>query len=305
MKTVTIYTDGACSGNPGPGGWGAILEWNGVEKELSGGAADTTNNRMELTGVIRALSCLKEPCVVELYSDSKYVIDALSKGWVYGWKKKGWIKSDKKPALNVDLWQELLPLVARHEVHYHWVKGHASNEKNNRCDQLAVAESNMLDKDGNVPNMDRAMLADACATCAGAVCGTSTVTTFVESSAGVAEGGRTGLASMATAVMFFIAMFLSPVAQLIPTYACAAALIYVGVLMMSNVRNINWDDPAAAVTGFVTVAFMPLTYNISYGIAFGLISYVFVKIFTGKIKDINVGTWIISILFALMFFLTR
>ena len=163
----------------------------------------------------------------------------------------------------------------------------------------------MLDKDGNVPNMDRAMLADACATCAGAVCGTSTVTTFVESSAGVAEGGRTGLASMATAVMFFIAMFLSPVAQLIPTYACAAALIYVGVLMMSNVRNIAWDDPAAAVTGFVTVAFMPLTYNISYGIAFGLISYVFVKIFTGKIKEINVGTWIISILFALMFFLTR
>ena len=169
----------------------------------------------------------------------------------------------------------------------------------------ACSAGNMLDKDGNVPNMDRAMLADACATCAGAVCGTSTVTTFVESSAGVAEGGRTGLASMATAVMFFIAMFLSPVAQLIPTYACAAALIYVGVLMMSNVRNINWDDPAAAVTGFVTVAFMPLTYNISYGIAFGLISYVFVKIFTGKIKDINVGTWIISILFALMFFLTR
>mgnify|MGYP002991453786 CR=1 FL=1 len=169
----------------------------------------------------------------------------------------------------------------------------------------ACSAGNMLDKDGNVPNMDRAMLADACATCAGAVCGTSTVTTFVESSAGVAEGGRTGLASMATAVMFFIAMFLSPVAQLIPTYACAAALIYVGVLMMSNVRNIAWDDPAAAVTGFVTVAFMPLTYNISYGIAFGLISYVFVKIFTGKIKEINVGTWIISILFALMFFLTR
>ena len=141
MKTVTIYTDGACSGNPGPGGWGAILEWNGVEKEISGGAAETTNNRMELTGVIEALSLLKEPCVVELYSDSKYVIDALSKGWVYGWQKKGWIKSDKKPALNVDLWEQLLPLVARHEVHYHWVKGHASNEKNNRCDQLAVAES--------------------------------------------------------------------------------------------------------------------------------------------------------------------
>ena len=142
MKTVTIYTDGACSGNPGPGGWGAILEWNGVEKEISGGAPETTNNRMELTGVIRALELLKESCVVELYSDSKYVIDALSKGWVYGWgRKKGWIKSDKKPALNVDLWEQLLPLIDRHQVHYHWVKGHASNAKNNRCDELAVAES--------------------------------------------------------------------------------------------------------------------------------------------------------------------
>ena len=141
MKTVTIYTDGACSGNPGPGGWGAILEWNGVEKEISGGAPETTNNRMELTGVIRALELLKESCVVELYSDSKYVIDALSKGWVYGWQKKGWIKSDKKPALNVDLWEQLLPLIDRHQVHYHWVKGHATNAKNNRCDELAVAES--------------------------------------------------------------------------------------------------------------------------------------------------------------------
>ena len=141
MKTVTIYTDGACSGNPGPGGWGAILEWNCVEKEISGGAADTTNNRMELIGVIEALSLLKEPCVVELYSDSKYVIDALQKGWVYGWQKKGWIKSDKKPAQNVDLWERLLPLVARHELRCHWVKGHAENAKNNRCDQLAVAES--------------------------------------------------------------------------------------------------------------------------------------------------------------------
>mgnify|MGYP001025185667 CR=1 FL=1 len=169
----------------------------------------------------------------------------------------------------------------------------------------ACAAGNMLTKEGNVPNMDKAMLADAVATCCGAVCGTSTVTTFVESSAGVAEGGRTGLASMATAALFFIAMFLAPVAQLIPTYACAAALIYVGVLMMANVRSIDWDDPAAAVPGFMTVAFMPLTYNISYGIAFGLISYVFIKIFTGKIKEINVGTWIISILFALMFFLTR
>ena len=137
MKTVTIYTDGACSGNPGPGGWGAILDWNGIEKEISGGAPETTNNRMELTGVIEALSLLKEPCVVELYSDSKYVIDALEKGWVYGWKKRGWIKSDKKPALNVDLWERLLPLVARHEVRYHWVKGHAGNPLNERCDTLA------------------------------------------------------------------------------------------------------------------------------------------------------------------------
>ena len=169
----------------------------------------------------------------------------------------------------------------------------------------ACAAGNMLTKDGNVPNMDKAMLADAIATCCGSVCGTSTVTTFVESSAGVAEGGRTGLASMATAALFFIAMFLAPVAQLIPTYACAAALIYVGVLMMSNVRSIDWDDPASAVPGFMTVAFMPLTYNISYGIAFGLISYVFIKLFTGKIKEVNAGTWVITLLFALMFFLTR
>ena len=141
MKTVTIYTDGACSGNPGPGGWGAILEYGGQEKELSGGECNTTNNRMELTGVMMALKSLNQPCIVELYSDSKYVIDALQKGWVYGWQKKGWVKSDKKPALNVDLWQQLLPLIAQHEVHYHWVKGHADNPKNNRCDELAVAQS--------------------------------------------------------------------------------------------------------------------------------------------------------------------
>ena len=141
MKTVTIYTDGACSGNPGPGGWGAILEWNGMEKELSGGAADTTNNRMELSGVIEALRALKEPCAVELYTDSKYVFDAVDKRWVYGWRAKGWVKSDKKPALNVDLWEQLLPLLERHEVRWHWVKGHAENEKNNRCDALAVAQS--------------------------------------------------------------------------------------------------------------------------------------------------------------------
>ena len=140
MKTVTIYTDGACSGNPGPGGWGCILEYQGHEKELSGGEKNTTNNRMELTGVIMGLSALKEPCIVELYSDSKYVLDALQKGWVYGWKKRGWVKSDKKPALNSDLWEQLLGLIAKHEVHYHWVKGHADNPKNNRCDELAVAE---------------------------------------------------------------------------------------------------------------------------------------------------------------------
>ena len=141
MKTVTLYTDGACSGNPGPGGWGAILEYNGYEKELSGGENPTTNNRMELTAVIRGLQALKEPCIVELYSDSKYVIDALEKGWAAGWKKKGWIKSDKKPALNPDLWAVLLSLTERHTLHYHWVKGHADNPKNNRCDELAVEES--------------------------------------------------------------------------------------------------------------------------------------------------------------------
>ena len=141
MKTVTIYTDGACSGNPGPGGWGAILEYNGHERTLSGGAPETTNNRMELTAVIEALKKLKEPCVVELYSDSKYVIDALEKGWARGWKARGWVKSDKKPALNVDLWETLLPLLQTHQVHYHWVKGHSTNSRNNRCDQMAVAES--------------------------------------------------------------------------------------------------------------------------------------------------------------------
>ena len=140
MKTVTLYTDGACSGNPGPGGWGCILEYQGHEKELSGGEESTTNNRMELTGVIMGLSALKEPCAVELYSDSKYVIDALEKGWAWGWKKRGWIKSDKKPALNPDLWEQLLTLVSQHQVTYHWVKGHAQNPKNTRCDELAVGE---------------------------------------------------------------------------------------------------------------------------------------------------------------------
>ena len=141
MKTVTIYTDGACSGNPGPGGWGAILIYGEHKKELSGGEAQTTNNRMELTGVIAALEALKEPCAVELYSDSKYVIDGLGKGWAKGWRARGWVKSDKKPALNPDLWGRLLDLCEKHTVSLHWVKGHAENEFNNRCDQLAVAES--------------------------------------------------------------------------------------------------------------------------------------------------------------------
>ena len=141
MKTVTIYTDGACSGNPGPGGWGAILMYGAHKKELSGGEAQTTNNRMELTGVIAALEALKEPCAVELYSDSKYVIDGLGKGWAKGWRARGWVKSDKKPALNPDLWGRLLDLCEIHTVNLHWVKGHAENEYNNRCDQLAVAES--------------------------------------------------------------------------------------------------------------------------------------------------------------------
>ena len=142
-KTVTVYTDGACSGNPGPGGWGAILRYQGNEKELSGGAAQTTNNRMELLGVISALQALKEPCVVELYSDSKYVVDALEKGWAVGWKKRGWVKSDKKPALNSDLWEILLQLCSLHELHCHWVKGHAENEYNNRCDALATAQRDL------------------------------------------------------------------------------------------------------------------------------------------------------------------
>jgi ribonuclease HI len=146
MKQVTIYADGACSGNPGPGGWGAILEYNGSRKELSGGEKQTTNNRMELTGVITALEALKEPCRVELYSDSKYVVDALQKGWAASWRKKGWIKADKKPALNPDLWEKLLDLAEKHTVTCHWVKGHADNENNNRCDALAVAERDKFSK---------------------------------------------------------------------------------------------------------------------------------------------------------------
>ncbi len=156
-----------------------------------------------------------------------------------------------------------------------------------------------------VPNMDRAMLSDAIASCTGAICGTSTVTTFVEASSGVAAGGRTGLSAIVTAVLFFISLFLSPIAALIPATAYAAALIYVGILMIGCVKDIDWDDPAIALPSFLTVTMMPFTYNISYGIAFGLISHIAIKVATGKIKEVTVGTWVIASFFAAMFFLTH
>lgn len=146
MKEVDIYTDGACSGNPGPGGWGAILRFNGREKEMSGGEKETTNNRMELTGVIEALKALKEPCSVTLWTDSKYVADGLGKGWAAGWKKRGWKKADKKPALNIDLWDELLKLNDIHRIKIQWIKGHNSHPENERCDTMAVAQSQKFSK---------------------------------------------------------------------------------------------------------------------------------------------------------------
>lgn len=169
----------------------------------------------------------------------------------------------------------------------------------------ACARGNMLDEKGEVPNMDKAMLADAVATTTGAICGTSTVTTFVESSAGVAEGGRTGLSSMFTALFFFIAMFLSPVAQLIPGCATAAALIYVGVLMMACVKEIDWLSPDKAVPAFMTLAIMPFAYNISYGIAFGLLSYTVINLFCGNVKKIKAGTWVVTLLFVLTLLFTH
>lgn len=140
MRNVEIYTDGACSGNPGMGGWGAILVYNGKEKEICGSEAQTTNNRMELTAVIEALKALKEPCSVTLTTDSKYVCDAINQEWVYNWKQNGWRKADKKPALNVDLWETLLALLEKHSVKFVWVKGHNGNAYNERCDKLAVNE---------------------------------------------------------------------------------------------------------------------------------------------------------------------
>lgn len=140
MKSINIYTDGACSGNPGPGGWGAVLVYNGIEKQLSGGEKSTTNNRMELTAVIEALKALKEPCNVTLTTDSKYVCDAINKEWVFAWQRNSWRKADKKPALNVDLWEQLLELLKIHNVEFVWVKGHNGHKYNEICDRLAVSE---------------------------------------------------------------------------------------------------------------------------------------------------------------------
>lgn len=138
MKEVEIYTDGACRGNPGKGGWGAILVYGKHEKELSGGEKETTNNRMELTAAIEALSVLREPCRITLTSDSQYLINGMTKGWAVSWRKNGWKKSDKSPALNSDLWQKLLDLSETHEIKFVWIKGHAGHRYNERCDKLAT-----------------------------------------------------------------------------------------------------------------------------------------------------------------------
>ena len=169
----------------------------------------------------------------------------------------------------------------------------------------ACARGNLLTEEGEVPNLDKAMLADAIATTAGAVCGTSTVSSYVEASTGIAEGGKTGLAAMVTGALFFVSMFLSPIAKLVPGCATAAALIYVGIMMMNCARNIDWLKTEEAVPAFLTLAMMPMTYNISYGIAFGVISYTLIHVFTGKARNIKTGTWVIAGLFALMFFVTH
>ena len=138
MKEITIYTDGACSGNPGPGGWGAVLIFQGNQKEISGGAKDTTNNIMEMTAVIEALKLLKEPCMVNLHSDSAYVVNAFNEHWIEGWLAKGWVNSKKEPVKNKELWLELIELTNKHKVKFIKVKGHSTNELNNRCDYLAT-----------------------------------------------------------------------------------------------------------------------------------------------------------------------
>ncbi|MCL2446615.1 MAG: ribonuclease HI [Oscillospiraceae bacterium] len=140
MKHIELFCDGACSGNPGPGGWGTILRYNGRERELAGGAPLTTNNRMELTALIEGLTALKEPCRVTVTTDSKYVADGITKGWARGWQRNGWVKSDKKPALNPDLWEALLAQIDRHDVTIKWVRGHSGHPENERCDALAVGQ---------------------------------------------------------------------------------------------------------------------------------------------------------------------
>lgn len=144
MKEVELFTDGACRGNPGPGGWGAILRYKGREKEMSGGEAVTTNNRMELLAAISGLEALTEPCRVTLTSDSSYLVNSVTQGWVYAWHAKGWKKSDGKPALNPDLWERLLPLLEKHTVTFVWVKGHAGHPENERCDALATAQADFF-----------------------------------------------------------------------------------------------------------------------------------------------------------------
>ena len=144
MKRVTVYTDGACRGNPGKGGWGAVLVYKGVERELSGGERETTNNRMELSAAIYALEALKEPCEVELVTDSKYLADAVTLGWLEGWRARGWRRADKKPVLNPDLWERVYALLQKHTVTITWVKGHAGHPYNERCDALATAYADSL-----------------------------------------------------------------------------------------------------------------------------------------------------------------
>lgn len=141
MKEVTVYTDGACSGNPGAGGWGTILDYKGNRKELCGGESQTTNNRMELTAVIEGLKALKQPCKVKVITDSQYVVNGITKGWAKSWKMNGWRKKDRKPALNPELWDELLSQIEKHDVSFEWIKGHAGHPENERCDKMAVEQS--------------------------------------------------------------------------------------------------------------------------------------------------------------------
>jgi len=150
LKKVELFCDGACSGNPGEGGWGTILRYRGHEKELSGGEMQTTNNRMELTAVIRGLSSLKEKCEVTVCTDSRYVVDGISLGWARSWRANGWRKKDRKPALNPDLWGELLDLLDKHEVTFVWIKGHDGHPENERCDKLAVSEWKKLQENSNI-----------------------------------------------------------------------------------------------------------------------------------------------------------